>query len=153
MIIDWKDYVDHIFSVTCTNNIKQIDILKNELNRVDILNSGIYTNFINVDSPFYKLIYDNVDKIDNLNPFNGATKLTYAVYYLLRLSYELGYERIIIMEDDIKFLKDKEELNNLLKYIFNNAPENFDIIVGNMELVTDYYYNFSDDFLSVTPEA
>ena len=25
MIIDWKDYVDHIFSVTCTNNIKQID--------------------------------------------------------------------------------------------------------------------------------
>lgn len=147
MIIDWKDYVDHIFSVTCTNNIKQINILKNELNRVDILNSGIYTNFINVDSPFYKLIYDNVDKIDNLNPFNGATKLTYGVYYLLRLSYELGYERIIIMEDDIKFLKDKEELNNLLKYIFNNAPENFDIIVGNMELVTDYYYNFSDDFL------
>ena len=63
------------------------------------------------------------------------------------LSYELGYERIIIMEDDIKFLKDKEELNNLLKYIFNNAPENFDIIVGNMELLTDYYYNFSDDFL------
>lgn len=145
MIIDWKDYVDHIFSVTCTNNIKQIDILKNELNRVDILNSGIYTNFINVDSPFYKLIYDNVNKIDNLNPFNGATKLTYAVYYLLRLSYEFGYERIIIMEDDIKFLKDKEELNNLLKYIFNNAPKNFDIIVGNMELVTDYYYNFSDD--------
>ena len=87
------------------------------------------------------------DKIDNLNPFNGATKLTYAVYYLLRLSYELGYERIIIMEDDIKFLKDKKELNNLLKYIFNNAPENFDIIVGNMELLTDYYYNFSDDFL------
>ena len=68
MIIDWKDYVDHIFSVTCTNNIKQIDILKNELNRVDILNSGIYTNFINVNSPFYKLIYDNVNKIDNLNP-------------------------------------------------------------------------------------
>ena len=25
MIIDWKDYVDHIFSVTCTNNIKQIE--------------------------------------------------------------------------------------------------------------------------------
>ena len=46
-----------------------------------------------------------------------------------------------------EFLKDKKELNNLLKYIFNNAPENFDIIVGNMELVTDYYYNFSDDFL------
>jgi len=149
MIIDWKDYVDHIFSVTCTKNKEQIGILENELKRVDILNSGIYTNFVNVDSPFYKLIYDNVYKIDIYNPFNGATKLTYAIYYLLRLSYELGYERIIIMEDDVKFLKDKEELNNLMKYITNNAPENFDIIVGNMELLIDRYYDFSNnDFLT-----
>ena len=149
MKINWKNYVDQIYSVTCTSNKEQIDILKQELDRVDILDSGIYTNFINVDSPFYELIYNNVYKIDSYNPFNGATKLTYAVYYLLRLSYEMGYERIMIMEDDLKLLKDKEKIIKILDYV-NNTNVDFDIICCNLERYEDHFYDFinNNDFMN-----
>lgn len=139
--IDWNKYVDHIYSVTCTKDIPQIEILQKELDRVDILNSGIYTNFINVDSPFYKLIYNNVEKVDDYNPYNNQVKLTYAIYYLLRLSYELRYERIIIMEDDIKFLKDKNNIIKVLNHI-DKVPKDFDIIACNIERCMINYYDF-----------
>lgn len=149
MKINWKNYVDQIYSVTCTNNKKQIDILKQELSKIDILDSGIYTNFININTPFYKLIYDNINKLDLYNPYNNQVKLTYAVYYLLRLSYEMGYERIIIMEDDPAFLKDKQKIVNLLDYI-NITPIDFDIICCNVERYEDHFYDFTNnnDFMN-----
>ena len=61
--INWKNYFDHLYSLTWPGNKEQIPILQKELDRVNILNSGIYSNFINIRTPFHKDIFDKVQKI------------------------------------------------------------------------------------------
>ena len=45
-------------------------------------------------------------------------------YSIIKETYELGYNNVLILEDDIQFNKDLSLLRNTL----NNIPEDYDIL-------------------------
>ena len=147
MTIDWTKYLDQIYSITQAKNIEKNKELHQELNRVGILNSGIYTQIKDVNSPFYKLIYDSLNKINDTSCYNGGFKMTINCYYALKQAYEQGYEKIMIMEDDVCFLNDLNKIYDIMEYI--NTLD-YDIISCNVENNSyinhyDFNINYIDD--------
>ena len=98
------------------NNIDKIYVVsyvKNENLRANIAYQLYYHGI--TDFEFY-YTYDVSENIIN-NPNELCLKhlsVSYAHYDLMKRSYELGYNRIIVFEDDVMFLKDKNEFKNTL---------------------------------------
>lgn len=98
--------------------------ISTELERVGILNAKNFTFFYDCSSPYDDIMYKDI-KIA-YHPGDERLfikKLSMKHYQMLKVSYDLGYNKILIIEDDIKFLKDLEELYNILI----NEPEESDI--------------------------
>lgn len=131
--INWKNYFDHLYSLTWPGNKEQIPILQKELDRVDILNSGIYSNFINIRTPFHKDIFDKVQKNYNWLCYNRGFFMSYGHYHIIKEAYDMGYEYIGIVEDDIRFLKDKKIINNILQKVDEAKLIGFDILGCQLE--------------------
>ena len=134
MIIDWTKYVDQIYCITFAGkqNYEQYkEDLYNELYRVNILNSGIYYEFENISTPFYKRIYESLfddnhkyvvkGSNDNLRKYSYLYDCTMAHYYCMKHAKLHGYNKIIILEDDVVFLKNKEDIIHIL----DNALEKY----------------------------
>lgn len=108
VVIDWKKYVDHIFVIHKINKDRYHDLIKT-LEYADILNSGICD-----------FIYD----FDNINanlPKDGYLKLSYNHYLVYKYCKLFNYKRVLLLEDDIRILKDKEKVINYLE----NLPDDF----------------------------
>ena len=137
MNIDWDKYFDHIYIISkSTNNLRRENLLL-ELNRVGLNNFKWHYTFEN------KLLY--IPHTENYyNPNNKTYKqIKFAHYSLIKTCYELGYDNILIFEDDIRFLKDinliKKVLNN-----FENQKSNIDIYLFDYYNNNDFNYFFAD---------
>ena len=72
-------------------------------------------------------------------------------YLIIKEAYELGFKHILVLEDDINFLKN----TNYIADVLNNLPENYDIcqlhkgfvcrnnIVFNYMKYNDYYMDYN----------
>ena len=128
MNINWKNYVDHIYTVSFTKNYpNRIDKLNKELEYLDILNSNIYSIFYNIQSPlpFYKLMHQNMKHSESAEIYDEYVPKTFAHYKCIREAYELHYDHILVLEDDIIFLKNKE----FIKEYLDNLPKEYDLIL------------------------
>ena len=128
MTINWNNYVDHIYTISFTKNYpERINKLDKELEFLDIKDSGIYSIFYNIQSPlpFYKLMYNNMNHSVSAENYGEYVPKTFAHYKCIREAYELHYDHIMILEDDVVFLKNKE----LIKEYLDNIPEEYDLIL------------------------
>lgn len=133
MIIDWKKYVDQIYCITFPN--KQMNELYAELKRVDILDSGIYREFENISSPLFKKMFLGTfgslkEEYPMQQRYSYAYDVTIAHYYCMKHAEQNNYDRILILENDNIFLKDKKDIINILDNAFKNCDDNGFIFLG-----------------------
>ena len=109
--INWTKYFDHIFCITYVNNGRYNSIIK-ELDRVGILTSGIFEFVYDVDHK-YKDIMHNIIPADWIDRKQSKI-LTIIHYKIWKICKELNFNRVLILEDDVAFLKD---INKLKEYL------------------------------------
>lgn len=146
MKINWHNYVDHIYCISFTKNAKtRIPLLYNELEFIDVdHNSDIFSLYYNI-SPnidFFKAMFDIIPNKGSLKRYfnyGENVRKTFAHYKCIREAYELGYEHILVIEDDILILKHKDWI---IEYL-NNLPEDYDLVLlSRYGLTTEAtYYN------------
>ena len=110
--INWGRYFDKVYCMCLLDEQKiRLPRLIEELRRVDLL-----------DSPVLEWRYDVKSSLDEcLNNVTGwhtdllsYRKIAYNTARLMREALLLGYKRIMVIEDDIAFLKDKREIKRVL---------------------------------------
>ena len=132
--IDWKRYFDHIYCVHYIEYKDRFETIDSELERVGIKDSGIFSYKYTYDSPLYDVLYDSEK--------NGAMSKSYmkcglAQYFCYKEAYELGYERILVLEDDIVFLKDISKIYEILE----NTPKDYDLVLYDSMTWDKKYYD------------
>jgi GR25 family glycosyltransferase involved in LPS biosynthesis len=152
---------DKIYCVHYLPFTERFGNIRNELNRVGIdTESKRFQWKLTFDTPFYFYMFNNpYFKIvrDNKYFFDGNIKCTLAHYEIYKEALGMGYERILVIEDDMVFHKDVKLIND----IFTSMP-NYDIILFdkwmhnkekyrslvNWRKINDYYCEYDDDMLS-----
>ena len=123
--IDWACHFDHIYCFHFLPDTERMPGFTNELRRVGILDSGIFSFVYTTLDPWEK-------KLMELYP-NVAGRHASALQFLnlglasartIREALGLGYERVLFLEDDIRFLKDLDELETALAA----TPDGYDIV-------------------------
>ncbi len=113
----WTDYVDKVYLLTIPKRMKRFVFAHNELNRLGIEDKDIMP-YIGVQSPLYKYIYEKLYD-DEFHPKEFNIVLHH--YIMLRQAYDLGYNRIMICEDDARFLKNENLVKQQIAQLdFNN---------------------------------
>ena len=155
-MIKWEKKFDAIYCISLADNISRRDDLKKELSRVGILNLNIFHWKITVKNELYKYIWNNPSLKANKWWFHltGTLNCTLEHYAVYKECLALGYKRVLILEDDIVFLKDIKEIEKAI----DNIPENYDILkfnsyfsgteeeiqkVINDNKINDYYFDYS----------
>ena len=155
-MIKWEKKFDAIYCISLADNISRRDDLKKELSRVGILNLNIFHWKITVKNELYKYIWNNPSLKANKWWFHltGTLNCTLEHYAVYKECLALGYKRVLILEDDVVFLKDIKEIEKAI----DNIPENYDILkfnsyfsgtegeiqkVINDNKINDYYFDYS----------
>lgn len=118
-MIDWKKHFDHIYCIHYLPYTDRYAKCLDELTRVGIRKSGVFSWKITWDSP----IFDKLYEVCNAAPSVGCMKVGFSHYMCIKEAYELGFNHVLILENDNIFLKD---LNKLEK-IIEDIPEDYDI--------------------------
>ena len=124
--IKWSKYFDAVYCLSLADNTqRRVDMTK-ELRRVGIFQSRIFKWKITVRNEFYHYIWTNPDFHTERwwLHLESAMNATMGHYEIMKESLALNHERILIIEDDIRFLKDLQELSEIL----NEIPE-YDVLL------------------------
>lgn len=129
---------DTVYVLTLPSYKNRYTFMYKQLKKLDIKFKIIFgTDFYNIknDSKNNTIIYPDIwnDGTITTGKDFSCTILHYNAVYQ---AYELGFNNILIMEDDICFKKDK----NLIEYCFNNIPDDADFVTY------DPRFYFDNDF-------
>lgn len=118
---DWSAHFDAVFCLSLADNISRRNLMHWELKRVGILDSGIFHWKITVKNEFYKFIWSNpgFPWEDWWRHMSVALNCTMGHYEIMKESLARGFRQVLIIEDDVRFLKDTNEIDNLL----NTLPD------------------------------
>jgi len=134
-----KTPFDKIYVLTLPSFKDRYTFVGNQLKDLNIDYQFLWgTDFgnINMDAYGYKIHYPYLCLYSNL--YTGKDfSCTINHYNAVYQAYEFGYEKILIMEDDICFLKNKE----LIEAIFNSIPDDADFVTYDPR-----FSNFIEDF-------
>lgn len=127
MKIDWSKYVDQIYCITFSK--KQDNDFYKELERVDILDSDIYYEFENIQTPLYEKLYRGMfgNLYDDDIPerqYSYGFDVTIAHYYCMKHAEQHNYNKILILENDNIFLQDKNDIITILDNALSNFNDN-----------------------------
>ena len=114
MKIDWKKYVDQIYCVQYIFNKERTEDLNNELYRVDIIQSGIYDVVEQFPSPLYDILYEHFNDVSNGEDQNRYFNSFIGHYIAVKKAYLNNLEYVLVLEDDCRFLKDKQQIIDIL---------------------------------------
>lgn len=118
-MIDWKKYFDHIYCIHYLPYKERYRKCVDELTRVGIRESGIFSWKLTWDSPLFDKLY----QVCNFAPSVGCMKIGFAHYMCIKEAYELGFNHVLILENDNIFLKDVNKIEKIL----NDLPDDYDI--------------------------
>ena len=123
--IVWDEHFDAVFVLSLADYIERRNLMREELHRVGIEASGILHWKITVRNAFYSYIWRNpsfpsprwwLNREPNLNCTMGH-------YEIMKESLARGFRRILILEDDVRFLRDTAAIAEIL----DDLPEGWDI--------------------------
>lgn len=123
-MINWKKYADKIYVISHTINFDKRKTLEKQFIDIDLKE---FTYHYSVNPNLFKPSKYIIEK--------KQYYCTIAHYETIKEAYELGYESIIIIEDDVHFLKDLNEIENQLNKFYNSG----DIVLFDYIKMT--YYN------------
>lgn len=118
--INWEKHFDRVYCIYFLPKRNRMQRLCHEFKRVGLLDSPVFEWRYTTPSRYDKLILNNASpkyKIIELGYVNHILE----VQRIMKEAKLLGYKRIAIVEDDVAFLKDKREIENILLDI----PEDF----------------------------
>jgi GR25 family glycosyltransferase involved in LPS biosynthesis len=125
-MIDWKKYFDAIYLLQYAGyNGRRLSGTMEELKRVGMLDSGIFHVYETIQSPLYEKLRSQIPhdpRMDNGQSLFSCTLGHYSIYKICELR---KYERILILEDDIVFLKDID----LIEDILEKTPDAYDMVM------------------------
>lgn len=101
-----------------TGNRDRIDLLLTEFDRIGLRDVQVKWNCNNVFVQSFRPLH-NKEKDYSPAIFNN----TLGHYAIIKTAYELGYKSCLVMEDDIRFLRDVEKMISIL----DDMPSDFDI--------------------------
>lgn len=157
MKIDLSKYFDKVYILTYVGCHKdKLPNIKKQFE--DLFVNEFDSNFINVKYSFNSSLFRDLytyylAKNTNLEYLDDhSLNITIWHYLIVKEAYELGYKHILIIEDDINFLKNTNYIANVL----NSLPENYDICqlhkgfvyMNSIDLKVnkhnDYYLNYNN---------
>lgn len=118
--IEWKKFCDRIYCIHCGNYSDREKSLEQELLRVDLSQSGILEFRRNYKNPVDAFLKSKM----GVDPRSLNMPLFIETYRILAEAQFKGFKRIAIMEDDVRFLKDKRCIMDVM----NAIPANYDCI-------------------------
>ena len=133
--VSFDDVFDHIYCLHYLPTQDRLEKLKSELKRVGIDETADYFSWIyDYPSGLLDTVYN--DKRVNMNSALKSASRTYLKrvsmkhYRIVKEAYELGYGRILILEDDVRFHKDISHISNLLLNMPDSDVIMFDKMVS-----------------------
>jgi hypothetical protein len=122
-MINWNKYFDRIYCIHYLPQKNKLARLFKELDRVGLSSNYIFNMRYTCPSPYDKIIFEKY-RDRTLCPSLGFVNICLEVRRILYEALEFGYKRILLLEDDLAFLKDKNDMVRILDAI----PNGYDII-------------------------
>lgn len=125
----FKNIFDHIYCLHYLPSADRLPKIKEELKSVGIDENANYFSWVyDYPSPITDLVYAdnrvNMDKALKASSRPYIKRVSMKHYEIVKQAYALGYKKILILEDDVRFHKDTNHITELL----NNIP-NTDIVM------------------------
>lgn len=120
--MNWGKYFDHIYCLHYLPDSHKMPRLLGELARVGILDSEIFEFRYTTPSPYDKIIWEK--NTSQLAPKPLFVNICLEVRKCLAESLAFGYKRILLLENDICFLKDLDEIEKG----FADTPAGFGVV-------------------------
>lgn len=146
-IVPWEKFFDHIYCFHMVDKTARIPGLLSELQRVGILESGIFSfAYTSADPWEAKLIEAYPDRLQRPHVSNqGFLNLAMANVRIMREALGLGYRRVLLLEDDVRFLKD---LYMLRRGLEQTPPDRhfvqYDKFLDDLEMPVEVYRKICD---------
>lgn len=124
----WKDTFDHVYLISYAPYKDRRDAVLKEIERVGLRQERLFSIHYTFKNYFDTLLLEHPSlQIQQKNVrFNrSALNLALGHYSIMKESLALGYKRILIMEDDVAFLKDLDTLERIM----SNYPVGQDIVL------------------------
>lgn len=116
MTLDWRSYFDRVVVIRHTDYRCRDRPLRAELARVGL--AGVAEIHWNFPSPFVVRFANSVPFSEDLGNFDETI---FGMYAVLKTSLALGVHRLLVLEDDVRFLRDLDLLGRLL----GSIPDDF----------------------------
>ena len=131
--IDWSKYFDRIWCINYIPYKNRKDAIWKEFERIGISNHKNFMWNYTFDSPLFDIGMKVLESNPRFGRLSTKTELKcWAGHYsCIKKSLAFGDNRILIIEDDSRFLNDV----GLIYDILENMPENYDIVMF------DYFVN------------
>ena len=126
-----------VYAVCFTGNAQRHDALMKELARVGIDSVQVVWGF---PSPYRGFLLSHIPHVPLLDSRPGAWGATIAQYEAIKVAYERGQDRILVVEDDARFLVDVAKVACMLR----DAPPDWDV------LMLDH---FSESYVTPVPAS
>lgn len=117
-----KEDIEGVFAVCYTGNAERHSRLMRELGRVGFNDVNVIWSF---PTPYRQFVLKRIPHIKEMDAHPGYWGATIGQYYAIKTAYHLGMTRALIVEDDCRFLKDKDRVWSVL----NDVPNGCDIIM------------------------
>jgi GR25 family glycosyltransferase involved in LPS biosynthesis len=131
--VSFDDAFDHIYCLHYLPATDRLQKIKNELVRVGIDEKADYFSWVyDYPTPLLDLVYN--DKRLNMHSALKSSSRDYIKrvsmkhYQIVKEAYSLGYERILILEDDIRFHRDMNYISTMLQ----NIPDTDVVLLDKM---------------------
>ena len=125
-MINWNIF-DKIYCIHYLPYKERFNDIKSELSRIGLLNSSNFEFYYTVPNKYYDFLFwdKNIQSHLNLQYLN-ITNINYSInsYNLMCIINRMKYKRVLIIEDDVKFLNQIKNINKILNYF----PSNYDIV-------------------------
>ena len=132
MEINWNKYFDHIFVISGCSNFERRNWIDQEFKRVGIDHFNYWYNFS-----------DNKRLILYEHLFKSHNYISYGHYSLIKTCYELGYDHVLICEDDICFLNDLDKIYDILEE-FNHLKSDINFYLFDYYRSTPFTITYAD---------
>lgn len=161
--MNWKRFFDKIYCVHYLPHKDRLPRLEKELARVGILESGILEWRYTVPDVYDDIIWKVAEK-NKWCSRKSYVNLAMENHRILKQAQLLGLKRILVIEDDISFLKDTEEIEKILSAVpvdmgivqFDkraNYPKGEDVVWQNLvsrSKINPYFVKSTVNFANAT---
>lgn len=121
--IAWEKYFDRVYCIHYLPQENKLPRLKRELARVGLLNSPVF-EFRYTSECRYDIDVCDAHKVEVPHLNQAFVNIILEIHRILEEAIHFNYSRILLMENDIAFLKDV----SLIRRMLDNAPRGFGLI-------------------------